>query len=707
MLGQNAVNSLNAFCSDRTFTSVYFEWDKPSNVDSFHIFDLEDNNRLISKQSVPEIGFENIDPGVEYELNIVPICIGGCPTEMLSDTISCSSTPCPNLNVRIGPKDPENPNLFFEPGNKINYCFHNGDGFIDFDSTITGIPTMPGRWESNGFVDQSGKFDVLASGFGIFQVRYVIDENDYCRYRDLYTIIVENLPALDFTFDEVICPNSPSLFEVPSYIDPRIIPRWIVAGNNMVEEVGLDSFMIEWDAPGDYLVGMHIDPGINECLSDTVWHTVTVVDKLTSAVTCTPYNDRIEYSWTANSCYDSYKISIDGVEVANQSETTYTVENLDEGQTVEIEVIPSGATCQCEIIPATGTCTTLVCDPFTVEVENLTFLCDFPEATLLMEANPIDHNGDFTQTWSGEHITEQGLVDVFSLPAGESEFRLTSVVGQCSHDTLLYVTKATAPKFEIEYGGPACGGDRGFLDIFPEDFQEEYEIYIDDMLVDLQPRYSVDLSAHEVYITDSYGCSSQVETFDLSEFINVTASFDQRENIIISEDTEVQYNILLSSENAQTDSTVWYYNNEVICRDSSCDRDFTIAPENSGTICAEVFFDAACSQMICGEILVNKRFDYYIPNIISLNSNDENSTLTIFSEDPEMLVNEFSIYDKWGNSVYQLNSLEKSKNIVWAGIMNGQQVSSGVYAYTGELEFSNGRIISINGEVTVLNSLTN
>jgi len=701
VFGQNNINSLNGMCGERTFTSVEFTWDKPSDVDSFYIYDLQDNNTLISKQSTTDIRFDNLNPGVEHELNIVPICNSGC-TEMLSDTISCSSLPCPNINVRIAPKDPDNPNLFFEPGNKISYCFHNGDGFIDFDSTVTGIPTQLGRWESNGVVDANGKFDVRASGFGIFQVRYVIDENEFCRYRDLYTIIVENLPPLDFTFDEVICPNSPSLFKVPSYIDPRIVARWIPEGNAMVQNIGLDSFTIEWDAPGDYLVGMHIDEGINECLSDTVWHTVSVIDKLSTTISCTQYNDKINFSWTANTCYESYKVIVDGVEVANQPETEYSVEGLDEGQQVDIEIIPSGQSCLCEIIPAQESCETLVCDPFTVDVQNQTFLCDFPDATLLMAAIPADHNGEFTQTWSGEYIDEQGLVDVAALPQGQSEFTLTSIVGQCAHDTLLYITKTTSPRFEIEYGGPACGGERGFLDIFPEDFVDEYEIYIDGMLVDFQSRYSVDLSEHEVYITDSYGCASETEEFDLSEFNTVTASFDQRDRIIVKEEKPVQYNILLSNENAPTDSTVWTYNDVVVCSNSSCDRDFIIAPEDSGTLCAEIFFDASCSQKICSEITVHKQYDYYIPNVITLNSQDINSTFTIYSEDEEMLVNEFHIYDKWGNKVYEKEDLEKSGSVTWSGIMNGQEVSSGVYVYSGQLEFSNGRILSINGEVTVL-----
>lgn len=703
-LAQNNINSLNAVCGERTFTTVTFEWDKPANVDSFYIYDLEDNDRLLSKQEEAEIGFENINPGVEYELRIVPICNSGCPPEILADSISCSSTPCPNINVRIAPKDPNNPNLHFQSGNKISYCFHNGDGVIDFDSTITGIPTQPGRWESNGVVDQNGEFDVRASGFGIFQVRYVIDENDYCRYRDLYTIIVENLPPLDFTFDEVICPNSPSLFEIPSYIDPRIIARWIPEGNAQVQNIGLDSFTIEWDAPGDYLVGMHIDEGINECLSDTVWHTVTVIDKLFSVIECTPYNDKIEFSWSSNSCFESYKVIVDGLEVADQAETEYTVEDLDEGQTVNIEIIPSGADCLCEIVPASENCTTLVCDPFTVDVQNETFLCDYPDPTLQMEALPIDHNGDYTQTWSGDFITPEGLVDMVLLPAGETEFFLTSVVGQCTHDTMMTVTKTISPIFEIEYGGPACGGERGFLDIFPEDFQEEYEIYLDGTLVDLQGRYSVDLEEHEVYITDSYGCASEVQYFDLSEFSMVTASFDQRDRIIIREDQVVDYNIILSNENTLTDSIVWTYDEEILCSGTSCEMTYAAAPDDSGTLCAEIFFDASCSQMICSEILVNKRYDYYIPNIITLNSQDENSTFTIFSEDEEMLVNEFHIYDKWGNMVYEKEELEKAKNVVWSGMMNGQEVSSGVYAYAGELEFSNGRILSINGELTVLSS---
>ena len=705
---QNAINSLNAVCADRTLTSTNFSWDKPANVDSFHIYDLDTGN-LISKQITTEIGFENIKPGVEFELQIVPICKSGCP-EMLPDSISCSSTPCPNINVRINPNEVENPNLFFQPGNKINYCFLNGDGVIDFDSTITGIPTQPGRWESNGVVNEKGIFDVLASGFGIFQVRYVIDENDHCQFRDLYTIIVENLPPLDFTFDEFICPNTPSLFKVPSYVDPRIVPEWIIEGNGNLETVGLDSFKITWDTPGDYLVGMHIDPTINECLSDTVWHTVNVIDNLSTSIECTPFNDKIEYTWTSNSCFEKYKVIVDGVEVAEQTEQTYTVEGLAEGQTITLEILPIGGSCLCNIVSASETCTTTVCDPFAVELDNETFLCDYPDGMLQLKAIPtaVSTQTGYTQVWTGPNVTAAGFVDMTSLPMGESIFSLRTTIGQCNHDTTISIINTISPKFEIEFGGPACGGTRGFLDIYPEDYQDDYEIYIDGSLVDLENRYSVDLSNHEVYITDSYGCSSDVKHFDLSDFEQVSASFDQRDDIIIQEEQEVDYNVILSNDNTLIDSIRWYYGDEMLCGGESCEMYYSIAPEDSGSLCAEIFFDATCTQMICASIRVNKKYDYYIPNIISLDAqSSENSSFTIFSEDENMLVNSFLIFDQWGNKVYEKETLEKSKNIAWSGEMNGQTVSNGVFAYTGELEFSNGRILKINGDLTVLGGATN
>ena len=706
---QNNVNSLNAACGELTHTSVSFTWDKPAGVDSFHVYDLN-NNDLLSKQTATEIEFTGINPGVQHELNIVPICIGGCP-QMLSDTISCTSIPCPNISIRLSIKEIDN-NAMTIVGNRIDYCLHNGSGVIDFDSTIYGIPTQPGRWETTGtgVIDQNGKFDVVASGQGSFQVRYVITENDNCEFRDLYTIVVENLPALDFTFDELICPNSPGIFSIPSYNDPRIVGRWIIEGGGVLEETATDTFSITWDQPGEYTVGMHIDKGINNCLSDTIWHEVVVSDKLSSTISCTPYNDKIIFEWTENSCYESYKILIDGVEVAEQLDPIYTVSDLEEGQEVNIEVMPSGSTCTCDIESAIENCTTTVCDPFTVEVVNETFLCDFQDAQLQLSTTPTSSTSQDTydQVWTGPNVSESGIIDMLSLPNGESTFKLTTTIGQCNHDTIINIIKTSAPQFEIEYGGPACGGEKGFLDIFPVDYQEEYEIYIDDALVDLENRYSVDLSNHEVYITDSYGCFSDVRQFDLTEFQQVTASFDQRDDIIIEEEQEVDYNVILSNDNTQIDSIRWYFGDEMICTGGACDMHYSIAPEDSGSICAEIFFDASCTQMICASIRVNKRYDYYIPNIISLDTQTpENSSFTIFSEDESMLVNSFSIHDQWGNKVYEKDSVEKSKNITWSGDMNGQKVSSGIYAYAGELEFSNGRILKVNGDITVLGGSTN
>jgi gliding motility-associated-like protein len=56
------------------------------------------------------------------------------------------------------------------------------------------------------------------------------------------------------------------------------------------------------------------------------------------------------------------------------------------------------------------------------------------------------------------------------------------------------------------------------------------------------------------------------------------------------------------------------------------------------------------------------------------------------------------ILNRWGNLIYEFNS----PNGLWDGKSNGDKVTSGVYFYKLEIEFTNGEKQSLHGNITVL-----
>lgn len=66
------------------------------------------------------------------------------------------------------------------------------------------------------------------------------------------------------------------------------------------------------------------------------------------------------------------------------------------------------------------------------------------------------------------------------------------------------------------------------------------------------------------------------------------------------------------------------------------------------------------------------------------------------------IVNKLSIYDRWGNKVFDVNPGPDLISIVWNGNMGSQPVLPGVYIYMAEIKASDGSLRFISGDVTVM-----
>lgn len=103
------------------------------------------------------------------------------------------------------------------------------------------------------------------------------------------------------------------------------------------------------------------------------------------------------------------------------------------------------------------------------------------------------------------------------------------------------------------------------------------------------------------------------------------------------------------------------------------------------------------------EVLVKKNLDFYTGNIFSPNLDGLNDMLIPqFGPSIQKAVN-FRVFDRWGSLVYELNDT----NLVgthsgWDGTYNGYDVEPGVYVYSIEIEYIDGRKVIVTGDVTVL-----
>ena len=96
----------------------------------------------------------------------------------------------------------------------------------------------------------------------------------------------------------------------------------------------------------------------------------------------------------------------------------------------------------------------------------------------------------------------------------------------------------------------------------------------------------------------------------------------------------------------------------------------------------DVMFVEECTESVCipceGTLMVPSIF---IPNVFTPNGDGDHDELNIYASD-EVMVEEFSVYDRWGEILFtRENVLSSDSSLSWDGRFDGQMVMPGVYVY--------------------------
>lgn len=103
-------------------------------------------------------------------------------------------------------------------------------------------------------------------------------------------------------------------------------------------------------------------------------------------------------------------------------------------------------------------------------------------------------------------------------------------------------------------------------------------------------------------------------------------------------------------------------------------------------------------------VRVNKVKNIYIPNAFAPNKGGQNGVFEMFPDASVAKINRVHIYNRWGDLMVDLHSPDVSTGRiqVWDGFYRGRFAPVGVYVYAVEVEFVDGEIAVLKGDVTIL-----
>lgn len=101
------------------------------------------------------------------------------------------------------------------------------------------------------------------------------------------------------------------------------------------------------------------------------------------------------------------------------------------------------------------------------------------------------------------------------------------------------------------------------------------------------------------------------------------------------------------------------------------------------------------------KLTVRKDREIFIPNIFTPNGDGVNDLFEVFAGPNVKAIRYFRLLDRWGNMVWEQTDLAQGRQPGWNGLFRGRPANLGVYVYMLEVEFRDGEVELLSGDVTL------
>jgi len=238
-------------------------------------------------------------------------------------------------------------------------------------------------------------------------------------------------------------------------------------------------------------------------------------------------------------------------------------------------------------------------------------------------------------------------------------------VEQCTDRDSLYVRYKPRPQLEIGRDSLLCEGDVYELNLATNGESFAWQDGSTD------PSYPVNQTGLYWATATLDGCSAGD---------SVLVEFQGRLEIDLGPDTTICSDVSYRLDPGFRGESYRWQNGSI---------EATMMVTEAGLYSVEIV-DGAC--VLRDEVLVEKRectyFTYYIPNAFSPNGDGVNDLLQVnFPPEMQVLRFEASIFDRWGNLLYQ----SEDQQMNWDGTFRSQALPSGIYVYIIKLDYIDDR----------------
>lgn len=383
-------------------------------------------------------------------------------------------------------------------------------------------------------------------------------------------------------------------------------------------------------------------------------------------------------------------------EYTGTSTGTGTINNLNEATT--ITNLPAG-NYTVTITSNNGISTVLVAEieqlfpPVATATVDFEISC-FNEMDGTATASATGGQTPYTYEWS----TSETSPTIEDLSAGLFTVTVTDA-NNCTSETQVMLTEPTALAMSFIVSNPDCFDDsNGSVEAVLSGGTPPYQVAINGSNFQDNTTFTgLQSGAYQITAQDANGCTID-EAFAINASISVEVSLGDDQYIDLGDDA--QLNALV---NVPLDALVnlsWTNIEDTDC--PSCPLQI-VTPIITTTYSVTVQTSDGCLGTDNLTVFVDRRKAIYVPNAFSPNGDGTNDVFYPFS-DTETVKNikSFQVFSRWGNLVYEYaNFLPNTPAHGWDGTFQSQVMNPAVFVWYAEVEFIDGEVIVLKGDVAL------
>jgi gliding motility-associated-like protein len=424
----------------------------------------------------------------------------------------------------------------------------------------------------------------------------------------------------------------------------------------------------------------------------TILEVVTPIITISSTMAMACAGTEITFSANSQNGGDNpiYQWLVDNVPTGNNS-ATFSTTTLSNNQVVSCQLI-SDAYCLSTASVVSNEIGINISDITLIVNQKIDDYCGLGKGKIQVGANY--GIGTITYSWN----TGVNTTILNNLSAGTYTVTATDALG-CS--TTLSVSIEETAGLEIarlDVQPSTCGQHDGAASVVMADMERTYFytwMTADGTILGTDPLVrDLTFGSYLLEIADDTGC------FLLEEFVvggsnAVTIDMDERMQINWGEQVKLEPYITGSGNLTFEWSPAAGLScadcpNPIITTDIQTEYTLTVSSEDG------------CSETKSILIIVRKEHEVFIPSAFSPNGDGKNDAFTAFAGDKVKQIKAMKVLDRWGSVLYSRENFDANDEAAgWDGTSMGKRLNVGVYLYLLEVEFIDGFVRTISGDVTL------